>query len=226
MAVRSQADDIYPELEPVDDVVKGLIHSDRTTPELSLIERQLIVSFAQMEALRLTTAGVVLPRSEFPLDVVAVANRLGVDVKSIPMNQLHPVNNRIVGFITKEVGKDGATIFVDSDGAPERSRFTIAHELGHYVTWRRKVPADQWTQFTDFDLRSVEEGDIEPQQFCANTFAHKLLIPDYALATVLQQGPSVDTLAGLFGVSTDSIRRRMTYIDLSTQSYPMTLSPA
>jgi len=49
---------------------------------------------------------------------------------------------------------------------------------------------------------------------------HKQLIPDYALAEKLQEGPSIDELSNVFGMSPDSVRRRMTYLSLVTQTYP------
>jgi len=218
----ARAEQIYNSLPPISPELKVLLHGDRKTPDLTVAERQMIVDFAQTEALRLIAEEIVPDTLKFPVDVITVANRLGVSVKSVPITEQTPTGHSIAGFIIKDSKHQGATIYVatNKEIAEERVRFTICHELGHYITWRREVPPQKWFDYADSDIRSVEEGDTDPIQFCANTFAHKSLIPDYALAAELQSGPSIHQLSNIFGVSETGVCRRMTYLDITTQTYP------
>lgn len=215
-----RAEKIYNSLPLIDPELRGLLHGDRTTPELTIIERQRITDFAQTEALRLVAEGVVPNSLKFPVNVISVANSLGVSVKQVRIKDKTPQDHPIAGIITKKAGEAGATILVSIENSVDRMRFTVAHELAHYVTWRREISPSRWLEYRGSDTRSVEEGDTDPIQFCANTFAHNFLIPNYALATKLQEGPSIEQLAGIFGVSETGMRRRMTYFDLMTQTYP------
>lgn len=134
-----QAERIYNSLPPIDSELSALLHGDRKTQTLTITERQRIVDFAQAEALRLIAEGVVPNSRMFPVNVIAVANSLGVSVNSMRIRGMIPQDHPIAGRIIKKAGEQGGAIQVTEDG-DARMRFTIAHELGHYITGRREIP--------------------------------------------------------------------------------------
>ena len=97
--------------------------------------------------------------SEPPVDVFAIAQRLGVMLAEASSEEWDGV---------VESDTDGrAVIYVRSDQALTRQRFTVAHELGHLLLHEpgRRF-RDSWSS-TGVDLAEVQ----------ANNFAAALLMP-------------------------------------------------
>lgn len=61
-----------------------------------------------------------------PLDIVALLEKLGIDVR------YEPLENGISGMLIKNVTTNKWIIYVNSLHHPHRQRFTLAHELAHY----------------------------------------------------------------------------------------------
>lgn len=73
-----------------------------------------------------------------------------------------------------------------------RSRFTIAHELGH---WEMHPHLDQFQACTATDIHGYRGSSEEIE---ANTFAAELLMPDFILTEQLRfLSPTVDTIIKL-----------------------------
>lgn len=89
--------------------------------------------------------------------------------------------------------------------APGRRRFTIAHELGHWVC---QVLEGRWQPVF---CREVEAGGngYPPLEREANVFAAELLMPMEAVRDVFQAADSVDVTAARFGVSTPAMHWRL-----------------
>jgi Zn-dependent peptidase ImmA (M78 family) len=89
-----------------------------------------------------------------------------------------PANNDIFGAI---VGQHGhAIIAVNPNQHPNRQRFTIAHELGHYF---RHLCVGGETEFVDGDFRlhwrnGTSSQGIDWNEIEANRFAACLLMPE------------------------------------------------
>src|SRR5664279_2674779 len=72
-----------------------------------------------------------------PVDVVAIASHLGLNVwetKSLPES--------ISGKIFKDPmngGSSGFSILVNASHSLPRKRFTIAHEIGHFILHRNRL---------------------------------------------------------------------------------------
>lgn len=71
-------------------------------------------------------------------------------------------------------------IYRSADHTQERERFTLAHELGHYLLIHSRYMSGEYVQEMDFELENpVELGvkDIMRMEWQANNFASSLLLP-------------------------------------------------
>jgi Zn-dependent peptidase ImmA (M78 family) len=149
-----------------------------------------------------------------PVDVKQIAEARGLSVIS------RKVEN-ISGFIIR---KDGtAVIGVNSSNAPVRQRFTIAHELGHYLMHSQNI--DDIHVDNGFDIRfrddlssqGTDSGERE-----ANYFAAELLMPLKFLESDLENKEVIelhddkflDELAKNYNVSKIALHHRLNNLGL------------
>ncbi len=93
---------------------------------------------------------------------------------------------------------DGAhIIFYNQDEAPYRVRFSILHELGHYVL-KHELNLDQ--NETLYGIQEIE----------ANCFAAQILMPEQLLLGCVERGKSITPsfIKLSFDVSTDAAKKR------------------
>jgi Zn-dependent peptidase ImmA (M78 family) len=103
-----------------------------------------------------------------PVDPYSIARSLGIDVLAAPLT------DDVSGMLVKQAGRD-PQIYVSSDDADVRQRFTCAHEIGHYLL-RSSGDADD--DFGYVDLRGpTASRSSEPHEIFANQFAAALLMP-------------------------------------------------
>ena len=79
-----------------------------------------------------------------------------------------------------------------------RHRFTIAHELGHWICHALSAGADAPTFCRSRDLSQDADRDLERE---ANVFGAELLMPELAVREAWAAFPDRDALAARFGVS-------------------------
>lgn len=107
--------------------------------------------------------------TEAPIDVEKVAAGLGIAIKRTP------TEDEISGFLLRNA--EGNTIIgVNTLHHPNRQRFTIAHEIGHYMLEHEfdQVHVDR----SVMKLRSAASSSGEDQdEVEANRFAAELLMP-------------------------------------------------
>ena len=128
--------------------------------------------------------------SEPPIDVKALAESCGVLV--LP----YPFDNDLSGLIVELDG--GAAIGVNEDQAEVRQRFTIAHELGHFLMGHHE-------RF-HIDLGRGDSDGTPPgydwlSERAANDFAADLLMPAGMIQRLEDNERSTSELAELFDVS-------------------------
>ena len=148
----------------------------------------------------------------------------GFDVKHIAKNQgaivvEEPNENDFSGFLFRS--SDSAPIIgVNSNHAPTRKRFTIAHELGHLLLHPKSgVHVDQAiVQMRDARASAgVDEDEME-----ANRFAAELLMPRNFLEADLEAlGPiyadderAIASLARKYRVSPQAMAIRLSTLNL------------
>jgi Zn-dependent peptidase ImmA (M78 family) len=151
---------------------------------------------------------------QLPVDVYVIARACGVDVRQLPME------DSVSGVL---VLKDGqAAIGVNEAHHPNRQRFSIAHELGHYLLHRNS--SDLFVDAAPIFFRDDRSSDgTERQEIQANAFAAELLMPEDMLRAQLTNRPldvfddiAMRQLAVRFGVSVQALSIRLTRLGLIT----------
>lgn len=69
-------------------------------------------------------------RIPFPVDPFKIARNLGINVEIVPLDP------ETAGFILKEAFEANPTIYLNARDGVQRQRFTLAHELGHFMKHR------------------------------------------------------------------------------------------
>ncbi len=149
--------------------------------------------------------------NETPIPVVAVAKDLGIDIFETPDFAHHESGS---------IKKEGNTfvIYLNTNDSIERKRFTIAHEIGHFLLHKNyldkgKELVDESKQPTpgvvlkraindDMDL---EKRKMEVQ---ANRFAAELLMPEEMFKKVWNESIVIEEIAEAFNVSPSAVTVR------------------
>lgn len=143
-----------------------------------------------------------------PIDLEVICKGENISIYAIDLSELEKKHERTVSgvLLVKEQEK---TIVVNKNDVPERQRFTVAHELGHY--------------FLHFDKNSSEEnvlisfrGERNKEEYQADMFAAELLMPEELLRTRYEDlaVPYVSTLAKQFNVSSAAMRYRLDTLNM------------
>ncbi|HEY8361638.1 MAG TPA: ImmA/IrrE family metallo-endopeptidase [Tissierellaceae bacterium] len=144
--------------------------------------------------------------NEIPIDPILLANKLGIRVYAGDFR-----DSDISGVIRKN--GDEIEILVQADHHPNRQRFTIAHELGHF---KLHIDKEELEKQDHIEYRRNKNFSIEEEE--ANRFAAALLMPRKALLREIEScGPLmkkypdflIDYLAIKFFVSKDAMRFRL-----------------
>lgn len=125
-----------------------------------------------------------------------------------------PTNDEVSGFIFKQNGKP-TVIGVNAHHHPNRQRFTLAHELGHFVLHDiTDVHVDQFVM----RLRNSASGSGEDlNEVEANRFAAALLMPKNLISEEIERlglddlsdDWSIQQLAKQFQVSVQAMSLRL-----------------
>ena len=137
---------------------------------------------------------------DVPVDPVAIADRLGLQVFAVTLP-----DPELSGMLVKERG-GVPRIYLNKDQHPHRQRFTCAHEIGHFV--KRSVEDDS-DAFEYVDRRShLSSQGTHPDERWANAFAAALLMPaDYVVDRFSHLGHT--GLANELRVSLEAISHRI-----------------
>ena len=153
-----------------------------------------------------------------PVPVPKLARALNIQIK------LDEVDDELSGFLFRDKKAGRAVIGVNKSQHPNRQRFTIAHELGHYMLHEGEtVHLDHTRSAVTINLRdsasSTGENDEERE---ANLFAAELLMPSKFLERDLR-GKDLDLLgeddnfledlAKKYKVSTRALTFRLTNLE-------------
>lgn len=142
-------------------------------------------------------------QSTVPVDVFGLANELGLGPKKEPMA------DNVSGCIRLRPD-DTWEIVINADQSELRQRFTVAHEIGHFIYHRDRLEKGRGTS-DNLAYRTDEKYNDNPhitwlQEYQANQYASNLLIPSGALQDAIARGLNEEQLADLFKVSRAAIR--------------------
>lgn len=142
--------------------------------------------------------------TSIPVDPVVLANRVNIQVHNAVFK-----DNQISGAISK---RDGVTkIYVNTTDPPTRKRFTIAHELGHYILHFHDSDGEMIdTEAVMFRSTEVDPADEQGvQETEANRFAAALLMPAALVRQEYKSTGSIRGMARIFNVSEDAMYNRL-----------------
>lgn len=146
-----------------------------------------------------------------PVDVAFLAEKAGVNLV------YDELDDDVSGFLVKKKGK--VFLAVNSNHHPNRQRFSIAHELGHYylhLNSSSTVFIDKTVYYRNVDSSS---GKYQ-QEIEANAFAADLLMPRDMLEKELEKfgeeltDMDIYRLANRFGVSQQAMELRLQNLGL------------
>lgn len=138
-----------------------------------------------------------------------MAHELGIRVYQ------EALGDAVSGKLTRDAvngGPSGFAIYLNSYHHPNRRRFTLAHEIAHFILHRDLIESG----LTDNTL--YRSGLPEPHEVQANRLAAEMLMPDKLLRQYYREGHDTRSLASLFGVSEAAMRIRLDTLNLQQES--------
>jgi hypothetical protein len=156
----------------------------------------------------------------------AIVKQLPSDTRAIPVREIakaidiieirEEVLDGLEGGLVVESGKSKGKILVHSQRSEKRKRFTIAHEIGHYVNPSHTVSSLEGFRCTSADFRiddSAAQTVHTKMEAQANEFAAELLMPERLLKTFFRTRPGLDLdhiiqMSDWFNVSKEAASRR------------------
>lgn len=148
-----------------------------------------------------------------PVEASNIAKSLGVEVQETP------AEDDLSGFLYRDRKLDSTIIGVNAEHHPNRRKFTVAHELGHYLLHDfDDVHVDREFKVWLRNDASSQGTDIEEKE--ANLFAAELLMPVHFLKRDVANIGTIDLmdeevireLASKYGVSTQAMMFRLSYL--------------
>ncbi|NSZ73025.1 ImmA/IrrE family metallo-endopeptidase [Agrobacterium tumefaciens] len=148
---------------------------------------------------KLQTLNTYLAFNHEPIDVVSLANVLGVKVYNAAWP---PTVSGKIQKVTDKGGSSGYAIFVNKSHPETRKRFTIAHELAHYILHERHIGDGL------FDDALYRSGLPDKKEVEANQLAADILMPWQKLQPLIGKH-TPEKLAEIFNVSKESMNIRL-----------------
>lgn len=142
-----------------------------------------------------------------PISVEEIAKHYHIQIRKSPSNDFS-------GLLYRK--EDNAFMAINSKESKVRQRFTIAHELGHFILHTNKIT------FVDF-RDTPEQSNKSPKEREANQFAASLLMPKHLLERDVKalnvssiSEHEVFFLAERYNVSKEAMTYRLLNLNLSS----------
>ncbi len=138
-----------------------------------------------------------------PVDVIGIARELGLNVW-----EMQSLPSSVSGKIFRDPlngGPSGFSIAVNASESPLRKRFTIAHEIAHFLLHRDFLEKDDLV-----DDAMYRSGLSSAEETQANRLAAQILMPFPLIQALVDSGvKDVATLANMFQVSQPAMKIRL-----------------
>lgn len=134
----------------------------------------------------------------YPVDVNKIAENFDIPVYT------QKLDDRLAGCFISEAGK--SAIAINSKDSEVRQRFTLAHELGHFISYKFQEKVG-----SVFDERGVLASlGTDPEEIFANKFAAEILMPkkDF-LKQIEESNGDINKVSEYFKVSKHAIEIRV-----------------
>jgi Zn-dependent peptidase ImmA (M78 family) len=138
-------------------------------------------------------------RISLPIDVDRVAQRLGLIVERMPLNQ------GTDGMLVRTRPHDDFRAVISTSSSEHRARFTLAHEIGHFVRQYYECGDEEVGGVIEFRDRNSSTGTDENEVW-ANAFAAALLMPPQLISRMWGDGASVEEMCSVLNVSEEAMR--------------------
>lgn len=148
---------------------------------------------------------VVEKRVALPIDVDAVAQKLGLIVQRLSLPE------DVDGMLLKDVAYEPFKAVLNIEDTLEESRFTLAHEIGHFVHQYQEFPESEIGGILEKRTRTLSD---DPNEQWADNFAYELLMPSSALLNMWADDLSLEQIASKFGLSTEQVSSRALMLGL------------
>jgi Zn-dependent peptidase ImmA (M78 family) len=150
-----------------------------------------------------------------PEQVIHYYERLGLDVDtSVPVEKIIELNPELelryvdLGINDAYIKKISDNLFeigVNSNHHPNRQRFSMAHEYGHYLLHRGKIH-----EMPDGEQILHRNGDRNRIEYQANNFASEFLMPERNVRKAFRgSGGNLKKMADFLGVSKEALKYRL-----------------
>lgn len=147
-----------------------------------------------------------------PNELINLARSNGIDIAPLNISDLtsllgikvyfEPMADDDSGSLSKDKKSGKWIMKINSLHHPHRQRFTMAHELGHYI--KHSGLHERFEDTTFF-----RNGDSNPMETEANKFAGELLMPkDIFNEYVQTNSANIEDIANYFHVSVMAVRVR------------------
>jgi Zn-dependent peptidase ImmA (M78 family) len=162
--------------------------SDASSSDIAIIDTpEKILSFAKLKQL-----------TDIPLDVEGLAREFGIKIEYVKFAD----KEELSGILFKDESQSSWIMQINEDHHPNRQRYTIAHELGHFCLHRHFQKRFE-------DQIFFRGGEASKEEWEANDFASAILIPEDEFRKQIESGlGNVEDLAEKFKVSTLALRIR------------------
>jgi Zn-dependent peptidase ImmA (M78 family) len=144
--------------------------------------------------------------TDIPVDPITIARALGLKVWT---SRLEP---NVAGVLDKRSGQP-PEIYVNASDHINRQRFTVAHEVGHFIERAVQGKADETGSFVDYRDDLATQG-TNPAERYANGFAAALLMPARHVRDLWESCQDPEILAQKFQVSAAAMRNRLDNLGL------------
>lgn len=138
-----------------------------------------------------------------PIPLAAIIEREGLTVMYASLADFHTSDNKEVCALLSVKNK---VIIIEETDNPQRQRFSIAHELGHWRLHRAEIEKNPLLGLVP---RAPMGKEIEPIEIEANYFAAHLLVPSNLLKEWFEKTQNQHQLAEIFAVSSEFMGWRL-----------------
>lgn len=143
--------------------------------------------------------------SAVPVEDIAVS----LDIAEVRLDRF----DGFEGLLLTDTVRSTGCILANTSKGCRRARFTVAHELGHFLMERHQLSAATGFTCSARDMRETRDGRLQlRQETQANQFAIELLAPDYLMEPCFSDDPDLrdaQRLRDLLDVSLEACVRRM-----------------
>lgn len=132
-----------------------------------------------------------------PVPIISIAKDLNLKIY-----KTSGLSNDQSGLIRKE--DDGYIIYINENHSPVRGRFTIAHEVAHFLKHRDKLGGNYITSNKQYlgreDGSNLTENE-KKREIEANEIAAEILMPEEKFKEIWEKSDSIEEVADQFDVS-------------------------